>query len=806
MAVHERVPQPIDDASSGASLIEFGPPLADRASLESVPGAGTVDFYLLTEAANRAWAAISASLAAGAGAVFWIGGPAGAGKTHFLNYVLALEERAGTSKGRRAIVRLGLETRARVDDLEQRMFDLLAREISAGEAGSMLWRRLHGGEALGVAFEQAHRVGIRGISVAIDFGVTDAAAWDDYIAELARAAARNRQIAFNVYAAARTRAPAGAMALEVAPADGEERILAAMARARRVVDEAAVETLYDGADIGGFEPRAIFPFDPRALEALQGLAGEPASVAALAKLVSAALAAYRENADGCVRPLLPVDLMESAAVTKRVEERLGEAGRAALRIAHRAADAMEEREGARGIVDVLTLERLAGGARALALGELRARLPERYQRRGSVPAASAAIAAMLEALAASTGGVITFNARAAQFNPRAAGASEVAAFNNALPLIQRFDARLNEAAELPEVRAGLKRAGDAMARAVEAAHRTGATLEAAHRELRAELKSEHRRTLENFIALAGAGAGALIEQAAEPQSRAQAERVVAAYEALAAAAAAAPRMREMREYLRATALMPDIAGDDDAVDKTVAAAQVDCQLLLAALDNGVPRWEPRGFDAFEVRFQKFKWSYIQIYHAAHEHWRRESERLAIELAGAHEQFGALSRLNSIAALGPTIGGALGTRIEELGRRVTRCAADAPMTLDLVPRCPRCGFVLGAALPASELSEVFEEMRRALKTKLSALSHDAIARLIRQHDRGHRLDGFLKIIQAAHTDALVRVLDDNLARYLGRLLDEARDDAPHALEPFARSRRAALRSGKRGERAIKPRSE
>ncbi len=129
-----------------------------------------------------------------------------------------------------------------------------------------------------------------------------------------------------------------------------------------------------------------------------------------------------------------------------------------------------------------------------------------------------------------------------------------------------------------------------------------------------------------------------------------------------------------------------------------------------------------------------------------------------------------------------------------------------MTLDLVPRCPRCGFVLGAALPASELSEVFEEMRRALKTKLSALSHDAISRLIRQHDRGHRLDGFLKIIQAAHTDALVLVLDDNLARYLGRLLDEARDEAPRAIEPFARSRRAALRSGKRAEQAIKPRPE
>jgi len=281
----------------GASSIEFGPSLADRASLEAVPGAGTVEFYLLTAAANRAWAAISASIASRAGAVFWIGGPAGAGKTHFLNYVLALEERAGTTKGRRAIVRLALEARAGAYDLEQRMFELLAREIGAGDAGATLWRRLRGAEALGVAFEQAHRVGLRGISVAIDFGATDAAPRDEYIGELARATARNRQIAFNVYVAARTGAPAGTMALEVAPADGRERMLAAMARSRRIVDEAAVATLYDGADIGGFEPRGIFPFDPRALETLWSLAGESASVAALARLVSAALAAHRENDD-----------------------------------------------------------------------------------------------------------------------------------------------------------------------------------------------------------------------------------------------------------------------------------------------------------------------------------------------------------------------------------------------------------------------------------------------------------------------------------------------------------------------------
>jgi len=807
MAVIEGASQPGDVSSFGGCLIEIGPPVTDRASLESVPGAGTVEFFLLTEAANRAWAAITKKLTSGGGAVFWIGGPAGAGKTHFLNYVTALEERAGTTQGRRAIVRLRLEARAVAYDLEQRMFESLAREIGAGDAGAMLWRRLHGGEALGVAFEQAHRVGIRAMSVAIDFGSSDAAAWDEYFAELARAAARSRDVAFNVYVAARTRAPANAIALEVAPADSGERMLAALARSRRVVSEAAATALCDGTDLRGFEPRAIFPFDPRAIETLRDLAGEPASVPALAKLVSTALEAYREEngANGRVRLLLPAELMKTAAVARRVDERLGEAGRAALRIAHRAAEAMEERGLARAIVDALMLERLRGRAEALSLAELRAHLPEGCQRRGPASAANAAIAAMLEALAARTAGVIVFDTREAQFNPRAAGAPEVAAFNRALPLLQCFDALLTEAAELPEVRVRLRRAGDAMARAVEAAHRVGATLEAAHRELRAELKAEHRQTLDDFIALCEAGAAALVEQAVEQQSRVWAQGVIAAYEALAAAAAAAPLMREMREYLRAAELMPDLAGniaeevtgDDPPVDKAVAAAQVDCQLLLAALESAVPRWDARSLETLQIRFQKFKWTYIQLYQAAHERWRREGERFAIKLADAREHFAALQRLNAIAALGAPVGSYLAPRLEELSRRPERCALDDPLTLDLVPRCPRCGFVLGAAQPMGELGEVFEDLRRALKAKLTALSHDAIARLIVLHDRGHRLDGFLKIIQAAHTDALVRVLDDNLARYLGRLLDEVQDradeDGAGVTGPFTRGPRRTPRA-------------
>ena len=67
----------------------------------------------------------------------------------------------------------------------------------------------------------------------------------------------------------------------------------------------------------------------------------------------------------------------------------------------------------------------------------------------------------------------------------------------------------------------------------------------------------------------------------------------------------------------------------------------------------------------------------------------------------------------------------------------------------------------------------EAIRRALDVKLAALSQSVIARLIRNHDKEHRLEGFLKITQAAQTDALVRVLDDKLARYLAQVLEEDR---------------------------------
>src|SRR5208282_1131962 len=136
---------------------------------------------------------------------------------------------------------------------------------------------------------------------------------------------------------------------------------------------------------------------------------------------------------------------------------------------------------------------------------------------------------------------------------------------------------------------------------------------------------------------------------------------------------------------------------------------------------------------------------------------------------------------------PPEGEHLLARVAELSARLVRCELKDAVAPETTPRCTSCGFQLGAASPQAELEDAMEGIRRALEIKLAALSHTMIARLIHNHDREHRLEGFLKITQAAQTDALVRVLDEKLARYLAQVLDEndSADGASFGCADFAR---------------------
>src|SRR5271154_6412130 len=74
---------------------EIEPPAPDRMQLQAARRAQTVASFVFTQAAERSWEILNQHLGEAEGGVFWIGGPAGCGKTHFLNYVMALQRRAG---------------------------------------------------------------------------------------------------------------------------------------------------------------------------------------------------------------------------------------------------------------------------------------------------------------------------------------------------------------------------------------------------------------------------------------------------------------------------------------------------------------------------------------------------------------------------------------------------------------------------------------------------------------------------------------------------------------------------------------
>ena len=105
---------------------------------------------------------------------------------------------------------------------------------------------------------------------------------------------------------------------------------------------------------------------------------------------------------------------------------------------------------AREIVDTLALRQIGGDSPWLELEELRSRIPAFAEEHGH--GVLPVLADLLGRIAPRTRGVIVFDPQSqkASFDPRGAGAPEVAAFNAALPLIRRFDSTLTAAQEMPE--------------------------------------------------------------------------------------------------------------------------------------------------------------------------------------------------------------------------------------------------------------------------------------------------------------------------------------------------------------------
>ncbi|HXW84569.1 MAG TPA: AAA family ATPase [Candidatus Binataceae bacterium] len=762
------------DAESRA-LVTLEPPVPERLELDTNADAAIVASYVLTRAAAHALELLGRERRDASGTVFWISGPPGTGKTHFLNYLIALNRQSGVSDGaggRQVTCGFEISGRAERSDLYAYLADAMGEQLETRAEMLALWRGLASAEVMRVLLDEARRVGIRAVTLAIDFARVDADDTTKFFDELAAAAEAIASVKLTIIVAARRDPIARAVNLKVA-AEGEcEEVSVAIGRARRTAEAAAlVDGAYAGIELGGFSPAGIFPLHPATARLLPTLAASAHSIPSLAVLAREAIAVgLEQHLFARQRLVYPADLLMSALVSRRLEALLGDGGRAALKAADDAAAVLQgdARQVAREVTATLALQHAGCGAAPLALAELESQLPSLSAECGDVSTRSL-LTELLHQLALRSAGAIRFDGTAARFDPAGAGARELSSFNHALALARRFDPGLNAAIDADDLRTKNARLADAMAEAVEAAHHTREELAKAVAAEQQELPAEQRRAIEEFIELASEGRDALVAKSEDPARRESALAVMVAYQALAELAEAAPRLRAMLEYLRETGLRFEIQ-DDPARDAKARDLENECHLLAAELDRPLLTTTPRNLGALEARFQRFRWDYARIYQNAHEQTRVETRALSRLAAEVRLYSDALQRLNRIVALGPPEGEELTWRVGTLAAQIACCDYEGALRPEIQPRCPGCGLILGTRPPRVELEQLMDQLKRAVNTKLIALSQSAIGRIIREHGE-EQLEGFLKILQALQTDALVRVFDDQVAQYVANLLDE-----------------------------------
>ena len=753
---------------------EAGPPIESRLALADEPDAEIVASYVLTRGAEAAWAAINDQLNRPRGELFWIGGVRGSGKTHFLNYAVALGHRAAAADlntGRYLTVAVDAAQRG-ADDLERQLVERIASQLAGDNRAATLWRQMSGYEALVLALDQAKRQGVKGIFAALDLGERDLNQPRAALGGVGVLARESRALRLIVLGAGRASQCADYPSFAVAPGD-DEAVDVICSRARRLHEEAwpHAVALYHNIEAGGWEPRQIYPLHPAAAEGLKRLYRHEEGIGTAAEIVREAIIEWG-TAKRQDRLMMPAELIRHPQLRRMLEGHLGEAGSAALAMGRRAAASLADRRcaAAGAIVDTLALHLVTGATAGLTLARLADCLPIE----GSVPADD--VEALIIDLAGRAEGVIRYEAGAVRFDPRPAGGPEITAFNAAIGLLRRFDQALRPVATLVELGEVAVSLAEALSTAAERCHRSRETLTNALHEGGSGLNEAQQRVFEAYGELAESGMAALIQRGAQAEGRRRALEVVAEYETLAAAARAVPRLRAVREYLAGTGLgrnlevNPAFEGNRGA-----ASLETECQLLTAAAAPAALLGSARNLEALEARFHQFKLNYSRHYRDAHARWGRAMAQLAARTAEAQADLQALGRLNRIAALGPPTGIELAARMAAATSALKLCEAltetASVMTTEINPRCGQCDFVIGAEAPEAAIDEICTLVRHAVEARLAALSQSAIARLIEQHDHEGRLDGFLKITQAAQTRALARLIDDKLADYLNDLLNE-----------------------------------
>src|SRR5581483_6867481 len=361
-------------AASAASLadeIDLNPQIVDRQELTRSPDATVVAYYVMTREAGRAWSAVNHLSSGARGGVVWIGGAAGSGKTHFLNYTVALSARAGSpdaTGGRHLTVAVVLK---RTRDLGADLAEGIARELDAGRAAANLWRHLSGVDALRVVLGQTRRLGVSSLTLVVDCGTLD-------VAPLAAQFAAVNELLINatapkivVVAAGRSAGVAASIPAFALDPPGEEESAVIIGHARRLkrIPARPLEQLYRGTGLSEARMAAIWPFQPAAAALLPEFDGTPRRIPVCARIARDAIAAWREAPE---KLIASADILRLPSAQNALQERLSASEGNAFRIAQRAALTMDpqDAEPSSAIVAVLALKHLAAPRQALSLATL----------------------------------------------------------------------------------------------------------------------------------------------------------------------------------------------------------------------------------------------------------------------------------------------------------------------------------------------------------------------------------------------------------------------------------------------------
>ncbi|HVN90856.1 MAG TPA: hypothetical protein VMT61_13655 [Candidatus Binataceae bacterium] len=381
---------------------------------------------------------------------------------------------------------------------------------------------------------------MRAVTMLIDFGDCEAKDHVDAIDTLAELANKPKLPRLVIMAAAREPIDVDGAHAYAVGCEPDEAPGVVVGRAR-YLDEAEPGTSFGRVGPAADHSGAYFPFEADALGLISELSRSGSyHLAAASQLARAVLLEWQAGSNASL--IRATDLPGFDGVRDAIERNLSESGVAAMRIAMSAAQGLHpnSREMAARIVGFVVLRRACGSTAGAEVDALIATV--RDYPLDANGGGRETLVRVIKELAASSQGTLLFDAanRTLCFNPDAANAQRISSFNTALQLLRRFDATLMPVQDARGLQNSIEGLRLAMAAALEAAIRNREVLSLAGQQFGASLRSEQLRSFDDYIALAEAGADALIDADATIENQIARDRKLSEYDTLEALEIAVP--------------------------------------------------------------------------------------------------------------------------------------------------------------------------------------------------------------------------------------------------------------------------